>query len=352
MSVAMEHTEPLVIDGEEIPFLDVGPYFAGEEGALEKLAVRLRDIQENIGFYYIVNHGVQRAFIREAFDELARFFALPDDEKMKLRPVDGGRGYIPPKSSVYVTSPINNNTKGDLNEVLILTRERPADHPAVLQGLRFHGPNQWPADDVLPGFRQKMLDYYAAMEALGYKMLPLYARALGLPADHFTPLFKDPMWTTRNAHYPAVEPEENQFGISPHQDHGFLTLLPLSDVPGLQIMSPSGKWLPADFVEDAIIVNTGEFLNRWTNGRFKATPHRVIPPQVDRYSIAFFFNPTWDTVAEPLPTCVDDDNPAQFYPVRMHDYLAWYVDRNFKKSAGGQQGQSIDSELDGPKRAY
>lgn len=352
MSALMEHADPVVIDGEEIPFLDVGPYFAGDEDALEPLAARLRDIQQNIGFYYIVNHGVPRTAIRTAFAELRRFFALPDEEKMKLKPVGAGRGYIPPKSSVYVTSPVNRNTKGDLNEVLILTRERPADHPAVLQGLRFHGPNQWPAEDVLPGFRATMLAYYETMEALGRKMLPLYARALDLPADYFTPFFDDPMWTTRNAHYPPVEPEENQFGISPHRDHGFLTLLPLSEVPGLEIMTQTGKWLQADFVEDAIIVNTGEFLNRWTNGRFLATPHRVIPPQVDRYSIAFFFNPTWDTVADPLPTCVSGDEPAQFYPVRMHDYLAWYVDRNFKKSAGGQQGGSIDGDIEGPQRAY
>jgi isopenicillin N synthase-like dioxygenase len=347
----LENIEPAVIDGEVIPSLDLAAYLAGDEAAREALAVQLRDIQENIGFYNIVNHGIPRSLIRQAYRELQRFFALPNDEKLKLKPTGGARGYIPPKSTVYVTSTVNQNTKGDLNEVLILTRERPVDHPAVQQGLRFHGPNNWPSEDVLPGFKARMLEYYAAMEALGYKMLPIYARALGLPADYFDPLFRDPMWTTRNAHYPPVAPEDNQFGISPHRDHGFLTLLPLSDVPGLEIRTQSGKWLPADFVRDAIIVNTGEFLNRWTNGRFLATPHRVVPPSVDRYSIAFFFNPTWDTVADPLPTCVSDENPARFYPVRMHDYLAYYVDRNFKKNAGGQQGDSIDGEIEGPKRA-
>ncbi len=352
MSAVLDHEEPVIIDGEVIPSLDLGPYLAGEPDALEELAAKLRHIQENVGFYYIVNHGIPRSLIQQAFGELKRLFALPDEEKMKLKATGDARGYLPPKSSVYVTSTVNKNTKGDLNEVLILTRERPDDHPAVLQGLRFHGPNRWPSENLLPGFRANMLEYYAAMEALGYRMLPLYARALGLPADYFEPLFKDPMWTTRNAHYPPVQPEENQFGISPHRDHGFLTLLPLSDVSGLEIRTQSEKWLRADLIEDAIIVNTGEFLNRWTNGRFLATPHRVIPPQVDRYSIAFFFNPTWDTVADPLPTCVNDDNPAQFYPVRMHDYLAYYVDRNFKKNAGGQQGDAVEGEIDGPKRAY
>ena len=352
MSAVVEHEEPVVVGGEVIPSLDLGPYLAGEPGAREALAAKLRHIQENIGFYYIVNHGVPPELIRQAHDEMKRFFALPQDEKLKLTPTGASRGYIPPKSTVYVTSTVNKNTQPDLNEVLILTRERPDDHPAVLQGLRFHGPNHWPPEALIPDFKARMLEYYAAMEDLGRAMLPLYASALDMPADYFDPLFEDPMWTTRNAHYPPVAAAENQFGISPHRDYSFMTLLPMTDVPGLEIRTQSGKWLPADLVEDAIIVNTGEFMNRWTNGRFLATPHRVIPPTVDRYSIAFFFNPTWDTVADPLPSCVSEDHPAQFYPVRMHDYLAYYVDRNFKKSAGGQQGDTIDGEIQGPKRAY
>ena len=162
-------------------------------------------------------------------------------------------------------------------------------------------------------------------------------RALELPADYFEQFFADPMWTTRNSFYPATAAEENQFGISPHRDHGFITFLPLSEEPGLQIQTQSGRWLPAEQVGDAFIVNTGEFMHRWTNGRFLATPHRVVPPKQDRYSTAFFFNPTWDTVAEPLPTCVSADNPAKFEPTTMSEYLEWYFDRNFSKDGGGRQ---------------
>ncbi|MFT5440932.1 MAG: isopenicillin N synthase-like dioxygenase, partial [Alphaproteobacteria bacterium] len=42
----------------EIPILDLGPYLAGDSGALEKLACELRYAQENVGFYFIVNHGM------------------------------------------------------------------------------------------------------------------------------------------------------------------------------------------------------------------------------------------------------------------------------------------------------
>jgi isopenicillin N synthase-like dioxygenase len=321
----------------EIPILDLGPYLAGDSGALEKLAGELRYAQENVGFYFIVNHGVPQGLMSQAYDQLRRFFALPIDEKLKLRVGENSLGYVPAKSSIYVTSTVNDNTKPDLNETILTARERTPDHPSVVAKRRFHGPNQWPDEALVPGYRDKMLAYYAEIEALGFKMLPVYARALDLPADYFEPFFADPMWTTRNSFYPAVAPEENQFGISPHCDHGFITFLPLSDEPGLQIQTQSGRWLPAEQVDGAIIVNTGEFMNRWTNGRFIATPHRVVPPKNDRYSTALFFNPSWDAVATPLPTCVSADNPAQFEPIQMLDYLAWYFDRNFAKQGGGRQ---------------
>ena len=314
-----------------IPILDLGPFLAGEDGALDSLARELCHVQENVGFYFIVNHGVPRALIDRAHANLRRFFALPDEEKRKHE------NYLPTKSTIYVSSPVNDNTQPDLNEMLRIVRERPLDHPTIKAGFPAHGPNQWPDETLLPGWKDEMLAYYDAMEALGYALLPVYARALDLPADYFDGLFDDPVWTTRNQHYPPVAAADNQFGIAPHCDHGFLTLLPATEEPGLEIRTADGNWLPANTMDGAIIVNTGEFLNRWTNGRFMATPHRVVPTGRDRYSIAFFFNPTWDTVADPLPTCVGPDNPPRFKPVRLLDYRQWYVNQNFLAQTGNSR---------------
>jgi isopenicillin N synthase-like dioxygenase len=319
----------------DIPILDVGPYLAGEPGARERLADNIRFIQETIGFYVIVNHGVERRLVEDAYAALARFFALPIDEKLGYKFGASSVGYIAPKSTVYITSKINQNTKQDLNETLALALERPADHPYVRDGVRFTGPNPWP--DGLPGFREAIVTFQEAIRNLGQMMVPLYALALEQEVDFFDPYFEEPIQWTRNSHYPAVEPEENQFGISPHSDHSFMTLLPLSDVPGLQVLTRNGTWLPAEPVANGIIVNTGEFLNRWTNGRFIASPHRVVPPTEDRYSMAVFFNPAPDTVAVPLENCCSPDNPAQYEPVSMIDYVSWYIDRNYSTEFGGLQ---------------
>ena len=318
-----------------IPQLDLGPYLAGSVAEREALARELRRIQENIGFYVVVNHGVAREPILEAYAALREFFALPLQEKLGIRINEKSVGYIPVRSTVYVTSKINRNTRPDLNETITIARERPDDDPDILSGLRFVGPNQWPA--ALPGFRDAMIAYQEAMSALGYAMLPLYARALDLPADYFAPHFTRPTWWIRNTYYAAMEPENNQFGISPHSDHGFITLLPMSEVSGLEILSPAGEWIPAAPVEDGIIVNTGEFLNRWSNGRFMATPHRVVAPDKDRYSMAMFFNPNPETLADPLPSCVTKEHPAAYEPVSLIDYMSWYIDSNYRREAGGAQ---------------
>jgi isopenicillin N synthase-like dioxygenase len=320
---------------EDIPILDVGPYLTGEPGAREALADNIRFIQETIGFYVIVNHGISRELLDNAYGALERFFALTTEEKLKLKFGEKSVGYIAPKSTVYVTSKINENTKQDLNETLVTVLDRPDDHPYLKQGLRFVGPNKWPEN--LPGFRESIVDFQNAIVDLGRKMVPLYALALEKPADYFDRYFDEPIVWTRNSHYPAVEPEDNQFGISPHSDHSFLTLLPLSDVPGLQVLTRTGKWLPANPVADGIIVNTGEFLNRWTNDRFIASPHRVVPPDHDRYSMATFIDPAPDTIAAPLDTCCGPDNPPKYDPVSMIDYVCWYIDRNYSTDFGGQQ---------------
>jgi isopenicillin N synthase-like dioxygenase len=319
---------------ERIPILDMGPYLAGAPGAREQLAAEIQHVQENIGFSIFINHGVDFSLLDGAYAAFKKFFALPLEEKLKFTIDDTSLGYVPIRSTVYVTSVINENTKKDLNETLTLARDRPDDHPAVRERRRFHGPNRWPEID---GFRDAVIAYQEAIEAMGYNLLPLYALALDKPADFFEPFFTDPIMWSRNSYYPPVKPEDNQFGIAPHCDHSFLSMLPLAEEPGLQVLDGDGNWMWPDPVENGIVVNTGEFLNRWSNGRFLPTPHRVVPPKHDRYSIATFFNPDSETSSEALDTCVSADNPSKFETTTMQAYVEHYIDSNYLRSAGGTQ---------------
>jgi isopenicillin N synthase-like dioxygenase len=320
---------------EQIPILDLSKFLEGDEVAQISVAADLRWIQEKIGFYYIINHGVASDLINEAVGQVQALHSLPMEEKLKVKVDKDTTGYIPIKSTMYVTTDAGKNDNYDLNENYRIVRERKIDHPSILAGRRFSGPNKWPNSDLLPDFKNIMLKYYSAMESLGRNMLPLYARALDLAPDYLDGFFTDPMWFTRNVHYPAMKAEENQFGISPHSDHGFITLLPVSKVPGLEVKTQDGNWISGDYVEDAIIVNSGDFMKKWTNGRFIATPHRVLPPRKDRYISAFFFNPNWDVLSSPLPSCIDEHDPNKFEIISFYDHLCDYVDKNYTQSSGG-----------------
>ncbi|NQV56497.1 MAG: isopenicillin N synthase family oxygenase [Rhodospirillales bacterium] len=323
-----------------IPVIDLGPYIAGAPGSAGRIASELRHIQEKTGYYCVINHGIDMGLVRGAIEQVRRLHGLPLDERMKLKVDERSTGYIPLKSSVYVTSPLGENDadKRDLNENFRIVRERAADHPSIMAGRRFTGPNKWPAEELLPEFKARMLAYFDAAEKLGRRLLPLYAMALGLEASFFDPYFTDPTWMTRNVHYPPLEPEDNQFAASPHRDHSFITLLPMSKIPGLQFRNPEGAWMAPAYVENAIVVNGGEFMENWTNGRFIATPHRVLAPLEDRYIIAFFFNPNWDVVSDPLPGCTGPDRPPAHRPVQFLKHLCDYVDGNYVGGSGGKLG--------------
>ena len=314
---------------ETIPILDLAAYLGGEMGADRRLAEELRQACETVGFYFIVNHGVPPQLIERAFADAARFHAQPLAAKMRLLINDHMIGYLPVGYSTFRSSTINRNTRHDLNEALFIRRERAPDDPDVVSGKRWRGLNQWPAE--LPGFRETMVEYFRTMEALGQKLLPLYALALDLPRDYFLPLFDGAHINLRLSHYPAhAAAEDNQFGIAPHADAGFLTILPQSAVPGLEIRTTAGRWLAAPSLPGSYLVNTGDTLNRWSNGRFLSTPHRASNHSGrERYAMPFFYDPNTDTMIECLPTCQGPDNPPKYEPQTYGEFYAWFIRKNY-----------------------
>jgi isopenicillin N synthase-like dioxygenase len=135
------------------------------------------------------------------------------------------------KGDTLRTSTVEIVTKPNLNEALFVARDLPSGHPDVLADRRFRSANRWPP--ALPGFREVIVAYCDTMERLAQKLVRLYARALDLPAEYFGQPFTEPQYKLRMTHYPhQPDPPEDEFGIAPHTDTSFLTLLAPNDVPG------------------------------------------------------------------------------------------------------------------------
>ena len=308
-----------------IPTLDCQYVSAGVEGAVDALADELRIALEQVGFYCLVGHGVAPSLIDQAFAATRAFHALPLPAKMALKANEHNVGYMPVNGYVSRSSRISTSSKPNLVEALFVKRDLPLDHPDVLANKRFRPANQWPQE--LPDFRETICAYMAEVERVCHLMLPVYARALGLAADYFDAAFSDPQVTLRMSHYPPSEAgDDDQFGVAPHTDSSFLTMLAHSGLPGLEIRLPDDSWIPGPAVEEAFIVNSGDMLRRWTNHRFLSTPHRVINrnPGQDRYAIPFFFDANIDYPMGCLPTCQSADNPARYEPTTVMDYMLWF----------------------------
>ncbi len=304
---------------DDIPILDLGPYMAGEPGALERTAAELRRVCETIGFLIIVNHGLPAALTEAAFVQSRRFHAQPVEAKSRLSADAVTCSYIGMRAHTTRASALAPTRKPNESECLFIRRRH--GHAEMAQ--------DWPAD--LPGFREDMLAYYDAAEALVRRMLPLYARALELPDDYFGPLCDKPLSSLRLNHYPPCDYEADQYGIAPHTDSTFLTLLAQGDAAGLQILSRGGGWIDAPVAPDSFVVNTGDLLERWSNGRFRSTPHRASNRErsAARYSIPYTFHPNADTVIQCLPSCLKPGETPEHQAVTAGDYLAWYRSQNY-----------------------
>lgn len=316
---------------QTIPVLDLGPLADGKAGALDALGEQLRRAFTEVGFYFVRNHGIPQALLDATFAEAERFHAQPLEAKLAMRINEHNIGYMPLRGATTRVNAVGEVALPNANEAVFFKRELPADHPDVVNKVRFRGLNQWPAG--LPGFREKVLEAMDAFEDLGLRLLPIYARALGKPADFFAPFFTEPMYTLRMSHYPQQEPTapENEYGIAPHLDTSFMTILAQNRIPGLSLRLPSGEWIDAPAPEGALLINGGMMLRRWTDNRFMATPHRVINRSGrERYAIPFFFDASYHAVMAPI---TEDGSPARMPPITYPDFMTGYQRANFHHAA-------------------
>lgn len=311
--------------GLRIPVIDLGPYLAGESGARERAAARLGAASESIGFYFIANHGVPQSLIDRVFAEAERFHHLPLERKMAVRAIEEPIGYLPVGGQTQRTELYGARSQHpDRSASYYIRQEYPPGHPDRLAKKPWVFDNRWPAD--LPGFRETLLEYFATMSALMAKLLPMQSEALGLGPDYLPDheAFRPFNPTLRLLHYPPrIVGNEGQYGIGPHTDFGYTTILAQAQKPGLEILTRSGEWIAAPAHDGLLLVNNADLLQRWSNDRFRSAPHRVVNLEgEERFSIPFFVSTRWDVRLECLPSCQGPGNPPRYAPISRAEYQA------------------------------
>jgi isopenicillin N synthase-like dioxygenase len=312
-----------------IPTLDIAPLFDANGERRSRVDRALVAAATGPGFVIVTGLPNGLPLDEHRRRELAAIFALSEPEKRRL----WRQKFAPENANVYRGYfPVQNGAATykegiDLGPDLADGSRIQADGDPLLEATPL------PEERSLPGWRAAAAGYYRAMEQIAGLLMGSLARGLAIDEALFAAPFVRGISTLRLIHYPlrpaesciGAEPaiavehegEARQLVGAPHTDSGILTLLNQDSTGGLQACGRDGRWLDAPPQSRSLVVNFGKLLELWTDGRVRATEHRVLAAASPRLSIPFFFEPRADALIQPLSA---PGQPA-VAPFRYGDYL-------------------------------
>jgi isopenicillin N synthase-like dioxygenase len=325
-----------------IPIIDMDPFLNGSQEDRIRVANEMGKACLDIGFFVIINHGIDPSIISNVWQSTTEFFDRPHDEKILLQKPQseypfgfteiGGEVLSDGKAQETKAA---GESHPDLKEMFSIGPKNP---------LAGFPPREWPA--APHSFAADWDTYYDAMSGLANSILHAFAITLGLPSEDYFEQFTDHHGSAMRAlNYPSLDgqtPVPGQIRASAHTDYGTVTLLK-SGGPGLQVSKDRSPptWVDVPHVPDAYIVNLGDLMRRWTNDKWQSTLHRVInPPEGSqwgrRQSIAFFYNLNPDASVSRLRThenknkskgdegegdTAEDEEESKYPPIIAGDFL-------------------------------
>lgn len=288
-----------------IPVISLKSLNSSDPASLEKLAMAATDW----GFFQLTEHGIPSKVETKFSASMASFFGQSKSEKQRCSRTDENPwGFFDRELT---------KNKQDWKEIFDLGIDQQDD--------RYTSRTPWPENP--DNFRSVMLDWYDRCESISQALLEALCRSLSQPETTLSAFFK-PINSSflRLNYYPVCDdpadkhedyPKQGQLGISHHTDAGAITVLLQGEVAGLQVRKDE-NWITIPVVPESLIVNIGDLIQVWSNDRYQAPLHRVLASKTEeRYSAAFFMNPTFSTDCIPLV-----DQPARYKPVNWGEFRA------------------------------
>ncbi|EEU35072.1 uncharacterized protein NECHADRAFT_82472 [Fusarium vanettenii 77-13-4] len=208
------------------------------------------------GFMILTGHGIPQQKIDRMFDLHKEFCAQPLEVKSECRVDERQIGYDVKNSKIGVNEcMVFGGTRGD-----------------VAQGKNI--PSWWDAKK-----RADVEDFKSQAHGLGLKLLEVFATHFSLPADYFSAAHNDergPGSVLRMLHYPTMDerPDKNFPRLYSHTDWGSVTFV-WPQGGGLEVETPSKKWMPVPLIPGSIVVNIGDALSLWSGKTLKSTLHKI-----------------------------------------------------------------------------
>jgi validamycin A dioxygenase len=290
----------------QVPMIDLLEWTQADPAQRGELFQEIDVSLRQSGMFLLRGHGVPPDLAEEMRACGREFFALPGEQKTKYA-VQGryDNGWTGP-GLLAAAAIEGGESPPDLHEAFHMGPTHRSGNKEF--DTLYYPQNRWPAE--VPGLRAVAERYTEHMVRVSLQVLEMLAVILGVPEDFFTSQAQRATWTQNVNWYPPLAAvgtvQPGQMRVGPHFDFGSLSLLDRQlGIGGLEVWSTSGGWGPPPYDPASLAVILGDLMNRWTDGRWRALRHRVLPPSPEApteelFSLVFFFEADPDTVITPL----------------------------------------------------
>ncbi|MFE9251065.1 isopenicillin N synthase family dioxygenase [Streptomyces sp. NPDC007088] len=289
-----------------IPLLDLSEWRTADAARRSAISAELDASLRETGLFLLGGHGVPPEVTARMRAEGRSFFGLPAETKQRYavaRPYDNGwRGL----GALDVGAVEGMSGASDLHEAFHVGPSHRTGDAAF--DAAYYPANKWPGE--LPALEGTALEYTGHMTRVALGVLEILAATLGLPEDYFTARSQRATWTQNVNWYPSLhtvgDVREGQMRVGPHTDFGTISLLDRQQgVGGLEVWNEREGWFAPPFVEGTLVVNLGDLMHLWTDGRWCSLRHRVLAPSAqapdeELVSLVCFFEADPDTEVVPL----------------------------------------------------
>ncbi|XP_010537991.1 PREDICTED: gibberellin 2-beta-dioxygenase 8 [Tarenaya hassleriana] len=275
-----EKSEPLsfsitAVEEVELPVIDLSRLIDNEdEEEREKCKEEIAKASREWGFFQVINHGISMEVLQRMRQEQVRVFRQPfDKKKMSEKFSVGSYRWGTPTAT-------------------------------CLRQLSWSEAFHVPMTDISPdnndftSLSSTMEEFASESESLAQRLAEVLAEKLGRKSNIFKENCGRKTCYLRMNRYPPCPNPSEVYGLMPHTDSDFLTILYQDQVGGLQLIKDC-KWIAVKPNPLALIINIGDLFQAWSNDVYKSVEHRVMTnPTVERFSTAYFFCPSHDAVID------------------------------------------------------
>ncbi|KAL2545677.1 Gibberellin 2-beta-dioxygenase 8 [Forsythia ovata] len=258
----------------ELPLIDLRGLKSENEQERACCVEEIARASSEWGFFQVVNHGVSLQLLEKMRNEQIKLFNAPFESKASC-------------------GLLNNSYRWG---------NRTATCPRQFSWSEaFHIPLTKISEEECYGqftsLREVMVEYAGAMQELAKLLAGVLVMNLGHRKELFEEICDESTCFLRLNHYPACPISPELFGLVPHTDSDFLTILHQDEhVSGLQLMKDS-KWVSVKPNKDALVVNIGDLFQAWSNDVYKSVEHKVMAnSKKERFSVAYFLCPSYDSI--------------------------------------------------------